>query len=197
MNDRGIYTVSSLTAVIHTLHKIGQVHICQCGMTKYHKGPQRTTEEHYTGPQRIGNHEKTAKLTTIWCKIALLCHFLLYTVFFCNCGSDSAFQSATEMRCFWWLGRRMKFRRPQMARSASAYWLAITERRFSTRSGSMCRLHWCLCLRTWFMLSQALLVHWLALLKVAHSILFVTAPELPGLLVMHNVSNDYDYVTSI
>jgi len=83
--------VSSLTAVIHTLHKIGQVHICQCGMTKYRKGPQRTTEEHYTGPQRIGNHEKTAKLTTIWCKIALLCHFLLYTVFFATAALTAPF----------------------------------------------------------------------------------------------------------
>jgi len=32
----------------------------QCGMTKYRKGPQRTTKEHYTGPQRTGNREKTA-----------------------------------------------------------------------------------------------------------------------------------------
>ena len=50
------------------------------GMTKYRKGPersikqdhrgsaipQRTTKEHTTGPQRIGNHEKTARLATIW-----------------------------------------------------------------------------------------------------------------------------------
>jgi len=44
------------------------------GMTKYrkgpqrttkdHKGPQRTAKEHYTGPQRIGNHERTARLAT-------------------------------------------------------------------------------------------------------------------------------------
>jgi len=56
------------------------------------------------------------------------------------CGSDSAFQSATESRCFWWLRRRMKFPRPQMARSASAYWLAIRERRFSTKSRSMWKI---------------------------------------------------------
>ena len=31
--------------------------------------------------QRIGNHEKTARFTIISCKIALLCRFLLYTVF--------------------------------------------------------------------------------------------------------------------
>ena len=35
------------------------------GMTKYRKGPQRTTKEHYTGPQRIGNTatdpQRTAK----------------------------------------------------------------------------------------------------------------------------------------
>jgi len=35
------------------------------GMTKYRKGPQRTAKEHYTGPQRIGNHERTARLATI------------------------------------------------------------------------------------------------------------------------------------
>jgi len=55
-------------------------------MTKYHKGPtkdrkgpqrtakdpqktakdpQRTEKEHYTGPQRIGNHKRTARLATI------------------------------------------------------------------------------------------------------------------------------------
>ena len=32
---------------------------------KDHKGPQRTAKEHYTGPQRIGNHERTARLATI------------------------------------------------------------------------------------------------------------------------------------
>ena len=69
-------------------------------------------------------------------------------------GALQFWQSATERRYFWWLGRRMKFPRPQMAQSASAYWLAIRERRFSTRSGSMCHLHCCLCLRSWFMLSQ-------------------------------------------
>jgi len=42
------------------------------GMTKYRKGPQRTAKdpqrtakEQYTGPQRIGNHERTARLATI------------------------------------------------------------------------------------------------------------------------------------
>ena len=29
------------------------------------KDPQRTAKEHYTGPQRIGNHERTARLVTI------------------------------------------------------------------------------------------------------------------------------------
>ena len=29
------------------------------------KDPQRTAKEHYTGPQRIGNHERTARLATI------------------------------------------------------------------------------------------------------------------------------------
>ena len=58
----------------------------------------------------------------------------------CRCGSESAFQSATENRCFWWLRRTIKFPRPHMARSASAYWLAIRERRFSTKSGSMWKI---------------------------------------------------------
>ena len=40
-------------------------------MTKYDKGAQRTAKDprtakkHYTGPQRIGNHEKTARLATV------------------------------------------------------------------------------------------------------------------------------------
>jgi len=50
------------------------------------------------------------------------------------------FQSATESQCFWWLRWRMKFPHPQMAQSASAYWLAIRERRFSTKSGSMWKI---------------------------------------------------------
>jgi len=33
------------------------------GMTKYRKGPQRTTKEHYTGPQRIGNTAKDPQKT--------------------------------------------------------------------------------------------------------------------------------------
>ena len=49
------------------------------GMTKYRKGPQRTAKEHYTGPQRIGNHERTARLATI------LFNFLKIILFiFCN-----------------------------------------------------------------------------------------------------------------
>ena len=48
-------------------------------MTKYRKGAQRTAKEHYTGPQRIDNHEKTARLATI------LFNFLkLFRLFFRN-----------------------------------------------------------------------------------------------------------------
>jgi len=59
-------------------------------------------KERYTGPQRIGNHEKSARLTTILCKIALLCRFLLYTIFTKPCVflfkiSDLRFTSG--MRC--------------------------------------------------------------------------------------------------
>ena len=45
------------------------------GMTKYRKGP---TKEHYTGPLRIGNHEKTARLATILWNFfqSILCMFL-------------------------------------------------------------------------------------------------------------------------
>ena len=57
------------------------------GMTKYRKGaqrttkdPQRTAKQHYTGPQRIGNHEKTAKLATILFNFLKL--FCLFFVFF-------------------------------------------------------------------------------------------------------------------
>jgi len=47
------------------------------GMTKYRKGPQRTAKEHYTGPQRIVNHERTARLATI-----LFNFFTNYFVYF-------------------------------------------------------------------------------------------------------------------
>jgi len=42
-----------------------------------------TTKEHYKGPQRIENYEKTAIFTTILCKIALLgfCFFLFWLFF--------------------------------------------------------------------------------------------------------------------
>ena len=54
------------------------VNVKNLGMTKYRKGAQRTAKEHHTGPQRIGNHEKTARLATIL-------YFLNYFVyFFCN-----------------------------------------------------------------------------------------------------------------
>jgi len=36
------------------------------GMTKYRQGP---TKEHYTGPHRIGNHEKAARLATVLCNL--------------------------------------------------------------------------------------------------------------------------------
>ena len=65
------------------------------GMTKYRKGPtkdlQRTAKEHYTGPQRIGNHEKTARLATFlfnFLKLFCLffCNFVFFCVFFVNFG---------------------------------------------------------------------------------------------------------------
>ena len=63
-------------------------------MTKYRKGPQKThkgpTKEHYTGPQRIGNHEKTVILTTILCNFKIILfiflEFLLFFCFFVNFG---------------------------------------------------------------------------------------------------------------
>jgi len=43
-----------------------------------------TTKEHYTGPQRIGNHEKTARLATILCNFfKLFCLFFVILYFFC------------------------------------------------------------------------------------------------------------------
>ena len=64
------------------------------GMTKYrkgpqrtHKGPQRTTKEHYTRPQRIGNHEKTARLAKISCIFSfelLYFYFCIFCVVFTN-----------------------------------------------------------------------------------------------------------------
>ena len=53
------------------------------GMTKYRKGPQRTAKEHYTGPQRIGNHERTARLATILFNLKkLFCLFFVILYFF-------------------------------------------------------------------------------------------------------------------
>jgi len=57
-------------------------------MTKYRKGP---TKEHYTGPQRISNHERTARLATILFnlkKITLFSFFVIlyFCVFFVNFG---------------------------------------------------------------------------------------------------------------
>jgi len=57
-------------------------------MTKYRKGPQRTAKdpqrtakEHYTGPQRIGNHEKTARLATILFNLKK--NYFVYFLQFC------------------------------------------------------------------------------------------------------------------
>ena len=52
---------------------------------------KRPTKEHYTGPQRIGNHERTARLATIlfnFFKIILFifCNFVFVCVFFVNFG---------------------------------------------------------------------------------------------------------------
>jgi len=45
--------------------------------------PQRTTKEHKTGPQRIGNHEKTARLATILFNLKkLFCLFFVIFYFF-------------------------------------------------------------------------------------------------------------------
>ena len=67
-------------------------------MTKYRKGPQRTAKdpqktakEQYTGPQRIGNHERTARLATILFNLKKLfclffCNFVFCVCFFVNFG---------------------------------------------------------------------------------------------------------------
>ena len=52
-----------------------------------------TTKEHYTGPQRIGNHEKTARLATILCNffqiiLFIFCNFVFF-VLFCEFWSFS------------------------------------------------------------------------------------------------------------
>ena len=63
------------------------------GMTKYRKGPQRTAKEHYTGPQRIGNHERTTRLATILFNLKkIFCLFfviLYFLCFFCEFWSFS------------------------------------------------------------------------------------------------------------
>ena len=67
-------------------------------MTKYRKGPtkdpQRTAKEHYTGAQRIGNHERTARLATILFNLKkiilfIFCNFVFFVWFFCEFWSFS------------------------------------------------------------------------------------------------------------
>jgi len=75
--------------VEHTLRNnfvVFQVRLDQRGMTKYRKGPQRTAKEHYTGPQRIGNYERTAKLATILFNLKkiilfIFCNFVFFVFF--------------------------------------------------------------------------------------------------------------------
>jgi len=49
----------------------------ESGITKYRKGP---TKDHYTRPQRIRNHEKTARLAKILCIFS----FELFYLYFCK-----------------------------------------------------------------------------------------------------------------
>jgi len=55
-------------------------------MTKYRKGPtkdpQSTAKEHYTGPQRIGNHERTAKLATILFNFKKIILFIFFVILY-------------------------------------------------------------------------------------------------------------------
>ena len=69
------------------------------GMTKYrkgpqriHKGPQRTTKdpqrtakEHYTGPQRIGIHDRTARLATILFNLKKYIYCLFFVILYFLC----------------------------------------------------------------------------------------------------------------
>jgi len=54
------------------------------GPAKDHKGPtkdpQTTAKEHYTGPQRIGNHERTARLATILFDLKKIVFFVNFGV---------------------------------------------------------------------------------------------------------------------
>jgi len=83
-------------------------------MTKYRKGPQRTTKEHYTGPQRIGytakGPQRTAKehyglsgrkLVLIELNGAFrisLIHFSVYSVYRLE-GAVRAAAAARPARC--------------------------------------------------------------------------------------------------
>jgi len=77
----------------------------------------------------------------------------------CRCSADMPSQSlvATRCRAFW--GWRTKSPRPQIARSASAYWPSTSFRTQLIKSGSCFGFHSTACLRTWFSDSQALFVH--------------------------------------
>jgi len=59
------------------------------GMTKYCKGPQRTTKDPQRSITQDHNHEKTARLATILFNLKkyfvyFFCNFVFFCVFFCE-----------------------------------------------------------------------------------------------------------------
>ena len=95
-HDEDVLITGMLTFSARQCHWHDDDHINQ-GMTHYrrrpqrsitqdHRGsaiPQRTTKEHYTGPQRISNHGITARLTTILCNFLIILFIFLKFLLFC------------------------------------------------------------------------------------------------------------------
>ena len=67
----------------------GQAERVWLNTAKDHKGPtkdpQRTAKEHYTGPQRIGNHERTARLATISFNLKKIILFIFFVILYFLC----------------------------------------------------------------------------------------------------------------
>ena len=104
------------------------------GMTKDRKGPQRSITQDHRGSLLVLRHRTvspwstttTQFLSRIWTvqdsQVAIIAWQRENSVL------DALPLSSQRWRqYFWWLGRRMKFPCPQIARSASAYWLAIRQ----------------------------------------------------------------------
>ena len=68
----------------------------------------------------------------------------------CRWSAD-IFQQSAVVRCLTNCGVSMNSPRPQIARSASTYWLVTSSRSIPISSGTCCGFHCVYCFRTWLM----------------------------------------------